>query len=41
MSELARLPDMVATMPAFEDDVHVVGGLAGIGDCLFADEDGS
>jgi DNA-binding PucR family transcriptional regulator len=35
--ELARLPDVVATVPAFEDDVHDVVGLARIGDSLFAD----
>jgi anion-transporting ArsA/GET3 family ATPase len=34
--ELARLPDVVATVPAFDDDVHDVVGLARIGDCLFA-----
>jgi anion-transporting ArsA/GET3 family ATPase len=39
--ELARLPDVVATVPAFEDDVHDVVGLARIGDCLFTDAAGS
>jgi anion-transporting ArsA/GET3 family ATPase len=34
--ELGRLPDVVATVPAFEDDVHDVAGLARIGDALFA-----
>ncbi len=34
--ELGRLPEVVATVPAFEDDVHDVAGLARIGDALFA-----
>ena len=33
--ELGRLPEAVATVPAFEDDVHDVAGLVGIGDSLF------
>ena len=33
--ELGRVPEAVATVPAFEDDVHDVAGLVGIGDSLF------
>jgi anion-transporting ArsA/GET3 family ATPase len=33
--ELARLPDVVATVPALEDDVHDVRGLVQIGEQLF------
>lgn len=39
--ELARVPDVVVTVPAFEDDVHDVAGLARIGDWLFAEASGS
>jgi anion-transporting ArsA/GET3 family ATPase len=34
--ELGRLPDAVAAVPALEDDVHDVSGLATIADALFA-----
>ena len=34
-AELAHLPDVVVTVPALEDDVHDVAGLATIGDRLF------
>jgi hypothetical protein len=33
--ELGRVPEAVATVPAFEDDVHDVKGLVGIGNSLF------
>ncbi|MCJ7671695.1 MAG: AAA family ATPase [Acidimicrobiia bacterium] len=33
--ELSRVPDVVATVPALEDDVHDIFGLAGIGEHLF------
>ena len=31
---LARVPDVLATVPTFAEDVHDVGGLARIGECL-------
>lgn len=34
-TELARLPDVVVNVPALEDDVHDVSGLATIGERLF------
>ncbi len=34
--ELGRLPDVVATVPALEDDVHDISGLASIGERLLA-----
>jgi anion-transporting ArsA/GET3 family ATPase len=34
-TELARLPDVVVDVPALEDDVHDVSGLATIGEHLF------
>jgi anion-transporting ArsA/GET3 family ATPase len=34
--ELGRVPDVVATVPALEDDVHDIGGLASIGERLLA-----
>ena len=34
--ELSRVPDVVATVPALEDDVHDIGGLASIGEHLLA-----
>jgi anion-transporting ArsA/GET3 family ATPase len=33
--ELGRVPEALATVPAFEDDVHDVVGLVGIGNSLF------
>ena len=35
-AELSRVPDVVATVPALEDDVHDIDGLACIGEHLFA-----
>ncbi|MFM8302675.1 MAG: ArsA family ATPase [Actinomycetota bacterium] len=32
--ELARVPEVLATVPSFVDDVHDVAGLARIGECL-------
>ena len=32
--ELGRVPDVLATVPSFADDVHDVAGLARIGECL-------
>jgi len=34
--ELGRVPEVVATVPALEDDVHDIGGLASIGERLLA-----
>ena len=33
-AQLSRVPDVVATVPSFADDVHDVAGLARIGECL-------
>ena len=33
-AQLSRVPDVLATVPSFADDVHDVAGLARIGECL-------
>jgi hypothetical protein len=35
-AELARVPDVVARIPTFEDDISDVEGLAAISNWLFA-----
>jgi hypothetical protein len=35
-AELSRDPEAIVTVPSFEVDIHDVGGLARIGDHLFA-----
>jgi hypothetical protein len=35
-NELARVPDVVATVPAFADDIHDIAGLARISRALLA-----